>query len=229
MRRTVRTTAGAVTGAALAVAAVSGLAAPAYGADTALVTAPDRGAPVRGAAPLAAVTATTAGVALLAAPARGVALLAAPRSGSAASGLEVLPYSVEPGGQVTVNTKACGGTAAAAGDASAVGAGSFPLAPGARSGDATGGFRVPESAQPGTYEIVAECAEGGREVRGDLVVALTVRPGQEQVQPRGSVKTGVGGALGRDPVQTAAGVAALAVAGAGGTWLLHRRARGDGI
>ncbi|MYX44443.1 hypothetical protein GTW59_25780, partial [Streptomyces sp. SID89] len=95
MRRTVRTTAGAVTGAALAVAAVSGLAAPAYGADTALVTAPDRGAPVRGAAPLAAVTATT-GVALLAAPARGVALLAAPRSGSAASGLEVLPYSVEP-------------------------------------------------------------------------------------------------------------------------------------
>ncbi|WP_239115666.1 hypothetical protein, partial [Streptomyces sp. SID8499] len=177
----------------------------------------------------AAVTATTAGVALPAAPARGVALLAAPRSGSAASGLEVLPYSVEPGGQVTVNTKACGGTAAAAGDASAVGAGSFPLAPGARSGDATGGFRVPESAQPGTYEIVAECAEGGREVRGDLIVALTVRPGQEQVRPRGSVKTGVGGALGRDPVQTAAGVAALAVAGAGGTWLLHRRARGDGI
>ncbi|EFF90897.1 conserved hypothetical protein [Streptomyces sp. e14] len=222
MRRTVRTTAGAVTGAALAVAAVSGLAAPAYGADTALVTAPDRGAPVRGAAPLAAVTATTATT-------TGVALLAAPRSGSAASGLEVLPYSVEPGGQVTVNTKACGGTAAAAGDASAVGAGSFPLAPGARSGDATGGFRVPESAQPGTYEIVAECAEGGREVRGDLVVALTVRPGQEQVRPRGSVKTGVGGALGRDPVQTAAGVAALAVAGAGGTWLLHRRARGDGI
>jgi hypothetical protein len=35
--------------------------------------------------------------------------------------------------------------------------------------------------------------------------------------------------LGPDPVQTAAGVAALAVAAAGGTWLLHRRARGDGI
>ncbi|GAB1329739.1 hypothetical protein ACE1SV_40780 [Streptomyces sennicomposti] len=237
MRRTVRTTAGAVTGAALAVAAVSGLAAPAYGADTALVTAPDHGAPVRGAAPLAAtttaalLTAPARGGALLASPARGTGtvLLAAPRSGSAASGLEVLPHSVEPGGQVTVSTKACGGTAAAAGDASAVGAGSFPLAPGARGGDATGGFRVPESAQPGTYEIVAECAEGGREVRGDLVVALTVQPGPEQVQPRGSVKTGVGGALGRDPVQTAAGVAALAVAGAGGTWLLHRRARGDGI
>ncbi|MFI2640021.1 hypothetical protein [Streptomyces sp. NPDC018610] len=191
MRRTVRPAAGAVAGAALAVAAVSGLAAPAYGADAALVT-------VRS-------------------------------SGAAANGLEVLPSSVEPGGRVTVNTTACGGTAAAAGDASAVGAGSFPLAPGARGGDATGGFRVPESAQPGTYEIVAECAEGGREVRGDLVVALTVQQGPEQVQPRGSVKTGVGGALGHDPVQTAAGVAALAVAGAGGTWLLHRRARGDGI
>ncbi|MGW1145915.1 hypothetical protein ACWD6I_12825, partial [Streptomyces sp. NPDC002454] len=47
--------------------------------------------------------------------------------------------------------------------------------------------------------------------------------------PRGHVNTGVGGALGPDPVQTAAGVAALAVAAAGGTWLLHRRARGDGI
>ncbi|GAA5070214.1 hypothetical protein [Streptomyces similanensis] len=205
MRRTVRPTAGAVTGAVtgatLAVAAVSGLAAPAYGAD--IASAP--------------------------AHAPGAALVAAPRSGSAASGLEVLPYSVEPGGQVTVNTRACGGTAAAAGDASAVGAGSFPLAPGARDGDASGGFRVPESAQPGTYEIVAECAEGGREVRGDLVVALTVQPESAQVRPRGSVKTGVGGALGRDPVQTAAGVTALAVAGAGGTWLLHRRARGDGI
>jgi hypothetical protein len=43
------------------------------------------------------------------------------------------------------------------------------------------------------------------------------------------VKTGVGGALGTDPVKTAAGVAALAVAAAGGTWLLHRRARGEGI
>lgn len=62
---------------------------------------------------------------------------------------------------------------------------------------------------------------------GDLVVTLS--SAAEQVYPRGSVKTGVGGALGTDPVQTAAGVAALAVAAAGGTWLLHRRARGDGI
>ncbi|MFF8943300.1 hypothetical protein ACF1A5_13715 [Streptomyces sp. NPDC014864] len=166
-----------LTGAALAVAAASGLAAPAYAADTA--------------------------------------------------GLEVYPSPVVPGGQVTVNTKACGEKATAAGDASAVGAGPFTLAPSAHEGDAIGQFRVPESAQQGTYEIVVRCAEGGKEVRGDLVVTLTAVRGQ--VLPRGSVKTGVGGALGPDPVQSAAGVAALAVAAAGGTWLLHRRARGDGI
>lgn len=88
---------------------------------------------------------------------------------------------------------------------------------------------MPSSAQPGTYEIVATCADSGRQVIGDLVVSLTGTRTAQPTYPRGSVKTGVGGALGPDPVQTAAGVAALAVAAAGGTWLLHRRARGDGI
>ncbi|MFI6353376.1 hypothetical protein ACIBJF_12085 [Streptomyces sp. NPDC050743] len=140
--------------------------------------------------------------------------------------LDVYPSSVAPGGQVTVNTAACGEKGSAVGDAGAVGAGTFTLAPSSHKGEAIGQFRVPESAQPGTYEIVAKCAEGDRQVSGDLLVALGAAP--EQVQPRGSMKTGVGGALGADPVQTAAGVAALAVAAAGGTWLLHRRARGDG-
>ncbi|MFE9168040.1 hypothetical protein ACFYNZ_00660 [Streptomyces kebangsaanensis] len=156
-----------------------------------------------------------------------VGVLAVPAHGAEGGSLEVYPYSVEPGGRVTVNTKGCGEKAAAAGDASAVGAGPFTLAPSARKGEAVGQFRVPESAQPGTYEIVAQCAAGDREVKGDLVVTLMAAQGQ--VQPRGSVKTGVGGALGNDPVRTAAGVTALAVAAAGGTWLLHRRARGDGI
>ncbi|MEU6256333.1 hypothetical protein [Streptomyces sp. NPDC047043] len=141
--------------------------------------------------------------------------------------LDVYPSSVVPGDQVTVNTAACGDEGTATGDAGAVGAGAFTLAPSAHEGEAIGQFRVPPSAQPGTYEIVAKCADGERQVSGDLEVALTGVHGQ--VQPRGSVKTGVGGALGPDPVQTAAGVAALAVAAAGGTWLLHRRARGDGI
>jgi hypothetical protein len=147
--------------------------------------------------------------------------------GSGGGGLEMYPSSVVPGDEVTVSTAGCGDSGAAAGDASAVGAGAFTLAASAGDGDAVGEFRVPPSAQPGTYEIVATCAEDEREVTGDLVVALTSP--DERVQPRGSVKTGVGGALGPDPVQTAAGVAALAVAAAGGTWLLHRRARGDGI
>lgn len=154
------------------------------------------------------------------------ALATAPAYGASA-GLEVSPAPVVPGGQVTVRTAACGERGSATGDASAVGAGSLSLAPDAHGQDATGRFKVPPSAQPGTYEITATCHGSGRRVTGDLVVTLTSMRGQ--VHPRGSVKTGVGGALGPDPVQTAAGVAALAVAAAGGTWLLHRRARGDGI
>ncbi|CAL9580543.1 hypothetical protein SUDANB105_05018 [Streptomyces sp. enrichment culture] len=140
--------------------------------------------------------------------------------------LEVYPSSVVPGGSVSVSTAACGDDGATSGDASAVGAGHFTLAPSTDDGKAIGQFRVPPSAQPGTYEIVARCSDGDREIRGDLEVTLT---SADPVYPKGSVKTGVGGALGPDPVQTAAGVAALAVAAAGGTWLLHRRARGDGF
>ena len=154
-------------------------------------------------------------------------LVCAPAYAGDSDGLEVFPSSAVPGGGVTVNTTACGDSGTAEGDASAVGADSFTLAPSTHEGDAIGEFRVPPSAQPGTYEIAATCAEGGRRVTGDLVVTLTSQ--RQPVHPRGSVKTGVGGALGPDPVQTAAGVAALAVAAAGGTWLLHRRARGDGI
>ncbi|MFG2471134.1 hypothetical protein ACGFXB_37540 [Streptomyces canus] len=154
-------------------------------------------------------------------------LVCAPAYAGDSDGLEIFPSSAVPGGQVTVNTAACGDGGTAQADASAVGADAFTLAPSTHEGDAIGQFRVPPSAQPGTYEIAATCAEGGRRVTGDLVVTLTSQ--RQQVHPRGSVKTGVGGALGTDPVQTAAGVAALAVAAAGGTWLLHRRARGDGI
>ncbi|GLW45805.1 hypothetical protein Stsp02_14670 [Streptomyces sp. NBRC 14336] len=152
-------------------------------------------------------------------------LVCAPAYGAGSGGLAVSPASVVPGDPVTVTTTACADGGTAAGDASAVGAGAFTLTPGAPGRGAVGQFQVPESAQPGTYEITAACAGGGRKVTGDLVVTLTAHP----THPRGGVKTGVGGALGPDPVQTAAGVAALAVAAAGGTWLLHRRARGDGI
>ncbi|MGW3955239.1 hypothetical protein ACWEKM_30855 [Streptomyces sp. NPDC004752] len=191
-----RRTARMLTGTALAVAAAGLATTPAHGARHAVPAAHPRGAPDAAAA-----------------------------TDTATDTLEVYPSTAIPGGQVSVNTKACGGTAA--GDATAVGGGTFTLAPSSHEGDAIGQFRVPPSAQPGTYEIVARCADGNRQVTGDLLVTLSGAHGQ--VQPRGSVKTGVGGALGSDPVQTAAGVAALAVAAAGGTWLLHRRARGDGI
>ncbi|MGP4045140.1 hypothetical protein [Streptomyces sp. 2A115] len=158
---------------------------------------------------------------------------AGPTAGSLDPGsLEVYPATVAPGTEVTVNTAACGAHDTVSGDAGAVGAGDFTLMPSAHEGDAVGHFRVPASAQPGTYEIVARCS-GGTRMTGDLVVTLTssrdTQESGQRLHPRGSVKTGVGGALGPDPVQTAAGVAALAVAAAGGTWLLHRRARGDGI
>ncbi|MDC0766110.1 hypothetical protein [Streptomyces sp. HD] len=157
----------------------------------------------------------------------GAAALAVAPAHADGGGLEVSPASVVPGGDVTVSTADCGDGGTAAGDASAVGAGDFTLAPDSDEQRAAGEFRVPPSAQPGTYEIVVTCSEGGKRVSGDLVVTLTAP--REQVHPRGSVKTGVGGAFDRDPVQTAVGVSALAVAAAGGTWLLHRRARGDGF
>ncbi|QCX76456.1 hypothetical protein C9F11_13915 [Streptomyces sp. YIM 121038] len=162
-------------------------------------------------------------------------LLAGPASAAGTGGLGIAPSPVTPGTTVTVRTAACGADGTAAGDASAVGAGTFALASATGAAEATGRFRVPPSAQPGTYEIVARCsgsAARGRTVTGDLTVTLTsTAAAREQVpaHPRGHVKTGVGGALGPDPAQTAAGVAALAVAAAGGTWLLHRRARGDRI
>lgn len=140
--------------------------------------------------------------------------------------LEVFPATAVPGAEVTVDTAACGADGSAAGDATAVGAGTFTLMPSTHEQDAIGRFRVPPGAQPGTYEIVAKCSGARRTtVTGDLMVSLTAL--KDPALPRGSVHTGVGGALGPDPVKSAAGVAALAIAAAGGTWLLHRRARDD--
>ncbi|MFI0236204.1 hypothetical protein [Streptomyces sp. NPDC016845] len=142
-------------------------------------------------------------------------------------GLEVYPATASPGSTVTVSTTACGSRGTAAGDAGAVGPGPFTLAPDKAAGRATARFEVPASAQPGTYEITARCS-GGTVVTGDLIVSMAQQaaaPAPGAPVPRGHVPTGMGGALGPDPVKTTAGVAALAVAAAGGTWLLHRRTR----
>ncbi|MGI5198221.1 hypothetical protein ACQEVY_32080 [Streptomyces sp. CA-288835] len=167
---------------------------------------------------------------LLAAPAYAQAFAFA--LGSDAGPLEVYPATVAPGAEVTVNTALCGADGAMTGDASAVGAGAFALTPSVHERNAVGRFRVPASAQPGTYEIVALCSSGTR-LTGDLEVALAHVKGAEEgageaVRPRGGVKTGAGGAVGSGPVQAAAGVTVVAVAAVGGTWFLVRRARGDG-
>ncbi|MFD5028461.1 hypothetical protein [Streptomyces sp. NPDC058373] len=213
-----------------------------------------------------AAAALGAGLALSAAPA---AYADAGDDGRAA----VEPRQVAPGAAVSLVTSACraeegqgGGTIT--GDAGAVGAGRFTLVPGADEEDARGLFRVPRSAVPGTYEIVARCPQG-EVVAADLVVTLAslgsdradARAGQDALLPgerpdepgaegrsgpegeradaaggpgdpgkvtQGSV-AGVGSALGTDPVQVTAGVAALGLAAAGGTWLLHRHTRGGGL
>ncbi|CAM5503973.1 hypothetical protein SVIOM342S_00837 [Streptomyces violaceorubidus] len=92
------------------------------------------------------------------------------------------PSSVVPGDRVVATTAVCGKAGSASGDASAVGAGAFPLAPGTGEGEATGHFEVPPGAQPGTYEIVATCGDDERRVTGDLVVTLT--SAAEQVYPQ---------------------------------------------
>ncbi|MET8287419.1 hypothetical protein ABZV80_19505, partial [Streptomyces sp. NPDC005132] len=85
-------------------------------------------------------------------------LTVAPAYGESTVSLEVSPSTALPGGDIAVSTAACGTNGAATGDASAVGAGTFPLAAGPHENDAVGRFRVPPSAQPGTYEIVAKCS-----------------------------------------------------------------------
>lgn len=163
-----------------------------------------------------------------------------------------------PGAAVTLMTGACaeegqgGGTVT--GDAGAVGAGRFSLAPDAEGEEARGTFRVPRSAVPGTYEIVARCPQGGGgrgsggeahlAGRGRLPGAGGVAAGRaargafgargEPADTAGEKVTqgsvaGVDSALGTDPVQVTAGVAALGLAAVSGTWLLHRHTRGGGL
>lgn len=133
---------------------------------------------------------------------------------------DLYPSASAPGATVTVNTTACGKGGHGKGDAGSLGAGEFPLRPGDYKDIVVGQFRVPENTRAGTYGIFVRC-ENGREARGDL----TVEHHRDQ-QPSGHVKTGVGGSVGPDTTQIAAGAAVLAAVAVGGTWLLRRRASG---
>lgn len=134
--------------------------------------------------------------------------------------LELYPSASAPGATVTVNTTACGKGGHGKGDASSLGAGEFHLRPGDYKDIVVGQFRVPENTRAGTYGIFVRC-ENGREARGDV----TIEHHREQ-QPSGHVRTGVGGSVGPDNTQIAAGAVVLAAAAVGGTWLLRRRASG---
>ncbi|MCB5164833.1 hypothetical protein LG634_08305 [Streptomyces bambusae] len=150
------------------------------------------------------------------------ATLLSPTAAHAAAGdfapLEVTPRSAAPGDTVTVDTTACGRAGTADGDATTVGGGRFRLAPGA--GEAVAGsFRIAPGTPAGTYGIGVTCANG-RFATGDIAVTGP--------DPQGHVQSGVGGGVQEtsDPVLISAGVALLAAAAVGGTWILRRRASG---
>ncbi|MFJ8695465.1 hypothetical protein [Streptomyces roseolilacinus] len=150
--------------------------------------------------------------------------------------LEISPSTAAPGTSVTVSTRACGPDGHGVGDARALGAGEFKVRPGAHKDLATGTFRVPEHAKPGTYGIGVAC-DNGRTATGDLVVRHgggpthhpTHQPTHHPTQegPHGHVKTGVGGSAGPDAARVATGAAILAGAAAAGAWALRRRVNGD--
>ncbi|MEV6420587.1 hypothetical protein [Streptomyces sp. NPDC051662] len=132
--------------------------------------------------------------------------------------LELSPRHVRPGTTVVARTTACGRDGGGRGFAESVGAGQFRLERRAAPKEAMAGeFRVARNARTGTHSIRVRC-DNGREARGELFV--------EHGGPTGHVRTGVGGSVGPDTTQIAAGVAMLAAAAVGGTWLLRRRASG---
>jgi hypothetical protein len=161
---------------------------------------------------------------LLTSTALAVATLGLGAHGAYAGGFEVLavfPSIAMPGTTITVNTTACGrgGHGEGEGDASSLGAGEFRLSSGTHHDVAIGQFTVPRHTKPGTYGISVRC-KNGKKATSDLVVR------RHHHQPSGHVHTGVGGSVGPDTTQIAAGVAVLATAAVGGTLLLRRRASG---
>ncbi|MFK8910210.1 hypothetical protein [Streptomyces sp. YS-3] len=150
------------------------------------------------------------------------------------AGVEVSPSTAAPGTTVTVNTGACGHDGHAVGDARAAGDGEFPLTASAHRDALAGQFTVPPTARSGTFQITVAC-DNGKSARGELTVAGggentfqdwgDHHPSGERQEPRGHVKTGLGGSTAAsDRTEIAAGAAVLAVAAVTGGLLLRRRA-----
>ncbi|MFF3753839.1 hypothetical protein ACFYYH_25795 [Streptomyces sp. NPDC002018] len=165
-------------------------------------------------------TARLTGTTLAAASIIGLTSLCAPVKAAAADDLDRLEFSpkvARPGTLVSVSTTACreGG---AKGEARSVGGGEFRLERAADREVLVGRFRVPHEVRRGAHRIGVRC-DNGREV----IRELFVEHGRE---PRGHVRSGVGGSVGPDTTQIAAGAALVAAAAVGGTLRLRRRASG---
>ncbi|MFI6639838.1 hypothetical protein [Streptomyces sp. NPDC050504] len=202
-----------LTGTALAVAAAAALAAPSTSAFAAVSPGPaEAGSAEAG----SAVTEVAAGPAVV--PAITVAA-GLPGDSPRPEALEVYPSTGVRGAMITVNTTACGPDGHGKGDTGSLGAGSFDLSVGTHKEVVVGQFTVPHSAQPGSYSIDVRCDDGAL-ATGELTVKAS--------GPSGHVNTGVGGSVGPDRVQVAAGFAVLAAAAGGGAWWLRRRSQGAG-
>ncbi|WP_267245681.1 hypothetical protein [Streptomyces sp. PR69] len=157
--------------------------------------------------------------------------------------LEVFPSSASPGESVTVNTTACGKGGRGVGEARKLGVPEFLLTPATHKEVVTGSFTVPRKAESGTYKISVSC-DNGKSAAGDLVVhhrdgrdhhtqpthrpphLPTHAPTHHGMRPSGHVHTGVGGSVGPDYLQMAAGGAVIAGAAVAGALMLRRRANG---
>lgn len=272
--------------------------------------------------PARLVTGTAA--AALAAAALGLSAAAPSAYGDELGSLEITPASAAPGATVTVNTTACGSDTGATGDASALDASEFALAPATLKEVLAGSFQVPGTIEPGPYSIDVAC-ENGKQATGEIEVKAADTAGKDSAAgsseedspagaglpseedspadaglpsdlygseeydsagldeaeasgaalvpdapalpgrstptarptpsahessaghdsssggyetpsghrtsaaptaPTGHVKTGVGGSVGPDTTQIAAGAGVLAATAVGGAWLLRRRASG---
>ncbi|MGW2656649.1 hypothetical protein ACWC1D_23695 [Streptomyces sp. NPDC001478] len=126
--------------------------------------------------PARLVTGTAA--AALTAAALGLGAAAPSAYGEPAASLEFTPASAAPGAVVTVNTSACGGDTAATGDAKALDAPEFPLAPATLQEVLAGTFTIPGNAEPGPYRIGVDCANGKR-ATGEIEVRAAGTPSKD--------------------------------------------------
>lgn len=146
--------------------------------------------------------------------------------------LEITPATATPGATVTVNTTACGPNGSGIGDANSLDAGDFEVSAGTHKEVVVGRFTVPHDTRPGTYGIGVVC-DNGKEAGGDLEVTKgggSHRPDPlkpDHHRPSGHVRTGVGGSVGPDTAQIAAGVGVIAAAAVGGALLMRRRVNGS--